>query len=202
MSLTRRLFYSQADARLAATAPIEGRPTTISGYALVWNVLSSDRGGYKVRLRPGSARFANPTHALFHHDFRDVLGNTANGTLRLQPDDYGVRAEIDLPPTSVGRDVAELVRRGDIRGMSFAMVDDPVSDRVTEGGQTIVEAKSFLVDEVTVTAVPAFEEAMVGMKPEPAAPSPVVAVPGYARRIAQCNQLERLRFDLVGLSPH
>ena len=29
--------------------------TTVSGYAIVWNDISTDRGGYAVRLAPNSA---------------------------------------------------------------------------------------------------------------------------------------------------
>lgn len=193
---TRRLFYTNADARLAVAPALDGRPTTLTGYALVWNTLSSDRGGYKVRLRKDSARFAVPTHALFHHDFSAVLGSTGNGTLRLSPDDYGVRAEIDVPDTTLGRDVAELVRRGDVRGMSFAMVDDPVATTVTEGGTKIVDATSFLVDEVTITAVPAFDEATVGVKPAAPPAAPIVA-PSYANRIRHRNRLQLFRFEQI-----
>src|SRR4051812_15470765 len=85
--------------------PTEAPIATLEGYALKWNVLSSDRGGYKVKLLPGSANFATPTLALWHHDFAAPIGNTANGTLRLYPDSEGIRIECDLPDTTTGRDV-------------------------------------------------------------------------------------------------
>jgi hypothetical protein len=196
----RRTIYTGDDARLAVVAA-EGRPATLSGYALVWDVLSTDRGGYVVRLRPGSATFATPTLALWHHEFRDVLGSTANGTLRLMPDNYGVRVEIDLPHTNAGRDVAELVRRGDVSGMSFAMVDDPKSTTTTENGQKVVNAEAFVVDEVSVVANPAFLQAHVGVKdeqPTPAVPL-VPAVPLYAERTKQSLWLQRQRLELYRL---
>lgn len=190
----RRVFFTE-NASVAIAAPIEGKPVTLTGYALVWNVLSSDRGGYKVRLLPGSARFAPVVHALWHHEYRDVLGSTANNTLRITPDDVGVRVEIDLPNTSAGRDVAVLVNRGDVRGMSFAMVDDPTVTRTTENGIAVQNASSYLVDEVTVTAIPAFVESTVGIKPgEP-------EVISYAHRTKQSLQLNRLTLDQYRLPP-
>jgi HK97 family phage prohead protease len=190
-SAKRRTIYT-LDARIALAPPIEGRPVTLSGYAIVWNVLSVDRGGYKVRLLPGSATFATPTHAIFHHDFSQVLGSTANNTLRITPDGYGVKVEIDLPNTTHGRDTAELVRRGDVNGMSFAMVDDPEATETTENGIVIVNAKSFVVDEVTVTAIPAFPQAKVDVR------QPLNPPASYAARNSQSLQLERLNLDMIG----
>src|SRR5690554_4679076 len=107
MENDRRIIFTR-DSQFAVKRE-QGKPTTLTGYALVWNALSDDRGGYRVRLKPDSAKFATPTLALFQHNFRDVIGNTENGTLRIMPDTFGVKVEIDLPDTTTGRDVAELV---------------------------------------------------------------------------------------------
>lgn len=58
------------------------------------------------------------------YEHRDLLGTTENGTVRLSIDDIGLRYEIDLPPTTAGKDVAALVRRGDLRGSSFSFSAD------------------------------------------------------------------------------
>jgi hypothetical protein len=195
----RIIFTAAADARLVfaaaagdGAAPAPDKIGTLAGYALVWNVLSSDRGGFKVRLLPGSARFADPTHALYHHEYTGgPLADTGTGTLRLFPDDVGVRVEIDLPNTTNGRDVAELVRTRRVRGMSFAMVGDPKFRETTEGGQPILEAESYLVDEVTVTAIPAFRQTDIGVKDAAAA--------GYAARTAQAIRLQQFKLDLYRL---
>lgn len=102
-------FFTR-DSRFALK-PADGKPGTLSGYAIVWNALSTDRGGYVVRLRPGSARPAATTFALYNHEYADPLGRLENGTLRIFNDDTGVRVEIDLPDTQAGRDVATLVPR-------------------------------------------------------------------------------------------
>ena len=178
----RQLFT--ADARFAATPAADGRAATLKGYAIVFGVPSSDRGGFRVRINPGAVEFTSPAHALYHHQFAGgPLGDTASGTLRiLPPDQYGIPVEIDVPDTQLGRDVFELVRTSRVRGMSFAMVETPwaeveakdgsvtvgpirgLSDVVTEGGQTIVNVLRFRCDEVTVTAVPAFREAGIRVK--------------------------------------
>ena len=185
-SLNHREIFNR-DARLTLSAATDGKPATLSGYALVWNVLSSDRGGYQVRLLPGSAKFAAQTLALYHHDFQNVLGNTANGSLRIAQDSFGVKVEIDLPNTTAGRDVMELVRGKYVNGMSFAMVDSPQGKTVTENGKTILDASAYTVDEVTITPIPAFAETSIK--------------PGvFSSRTAQALELERLRFSSISLA--
>jgi HK97 family phage prohead protease len=213
---TKRIVYT-TDARLALAkfAAVEGQPekiATLSGYAIVWDVLSSDRGGFKVRLLPGSATFATPTHALYHHDYTHVIGSTANGTLRLYPDETGVRVEIDLPDTTSGRDVEELVEGRYVTGMSFAMIGTPDASEVTEAGQTILNVAKFDCDEVTVTAIPAFTATSIDVKeddvPEDAAagPSQMSAAKkmddeanGKKERNREKRKLEELRLALYRL---
>lgn len=176
MSKPNKRIIFTADARLSVrkfadtTPPATGttakpeKIATISGYAIVWNAVSSDRGGYKVRLMPGSARFTAEAHALFHHDYSKPLGDTTSGTLRILPaDDVGIPVEIDLPDTSYGRDCEELVEGGRVRGMSFAMTTSPTASEVKEGADTILNVTDFLCDEVTVTAIPAFTSTSIGM---------------------------------------
>lgn len=59
--------------------------------------------------------------ALFNHSKDMVLGSTAGGTLRLLEDSRGLRFEVDMPDTALGRDLLTLLRRGDIVGPSFAL---------------------------------------------------------------------------------
>lgn len=191
MGLSRRQIFT-ADSRFAVVPKSDGKPMTLTGYPLVWNVLSTDRGGYVVRLMPGSATFATPTMALLNHSFGNIIGNTENGTLRLKPDDYGVKCEIDLPDTTMGRDTAELVAAKYIKGMSFSMVTTPDGESVTENGKTIFNASSFLVDEVTITGIPSFQDASIDVKQ-----------PGqkFAARERQSLQLEKFKFNMLTLAP-
>jgi HK97 family phage prohead protease len=169
---------------------------------MVWNVLSDDRGGFRVRLLPGSAKFVERSHALFHHSYQSILGAKENGTLRITPDDFGVKVEIDLPDTQTARDVAKLVEDKYVRGMSFSMLFDPKPEFTTksEGGIEIQEVSSFSCDEVTVTAIPSFTETTIGLAGEQdaddksdtaAAPEPVQA----SARVEQTIRLERLRLE-------
>jgi HK97 family phage prohead protease len=176
--------------------------TTLVGYAIVWNVLSTDRGGYAVRLLPASARFTADVLALWNHDSGRVLGSTGNGTLRLVSDEIGVRVEIDLPDTTDGRDAAELVEGRYVRGMSFAWTSTPEAFPTTEAGRDVLNVKSFECDEVTVTAVPAFVQTTVDVTPAAAAAAtPPAAEPEYSRTTAgQAARFGRNRLELLRLT--
>lgn len=91
--------------------------------------------------------------ALVDHDVSKVLGRTGNGTLRLAADDHGLGFEIDLPDTSLARDVRELVRRGDLTGMSFTAAAGEIER--TAGG-VIHRSFSRLID-VSVVTMPAYD---------------------------------------------
>lgn len=207
-ALTKRLAFKSVGTRLAFTRtpadPAKGvkEPTnTLSGYAIVWNELSDDRGCYKVKLAPGSALFATPCFALHNHDFNQVIGNTANKTLRIMPDTYGVKVEIDLPDTTVGNDVAELVEDGYVAGMSFSMAKGFEKYQTDETDDTtVITVQQFTCDEVTVTAIPAFTGTSIDLvTPEepPAPPAADDTDDTDARK--ESARLDRLRLDFAKL---
>ena len=56
----------------------------------------------------------------YNHDSSMPLARTRNGSLRLASDEKGLRFEADLPETTLGNDVRELLRTGTLSGeMSF-----------------------------------------------------------------------------------
>lgn len=147
---------------------VERTVTTLSGYPILWSPeTSSDRGGYVVRIAPGAANFASNTFALYHHDFKDVLGATSNGTLRIgEPDEIGVPIEIDLNmDTTLGRDVYAMVSRGDVAGMSFSMANgfEDYTESTDPSGQAVITCTKFTADEVTITPIPAFANTTIGV---------------------------------------
>ncbi|CUW30071.1 HK97 family phage prohead protease [Streptomyces reticuli] len=117
------------------TSPAEiranGDGMTARGYAYRFNELSHDLGGFRERIAPGAGMASlerNDVIATFNHNVDQVLGRRSSGTLRVGEDEHGGWYEIDLPNTSTGRDLAELLKRGDVKGSSFTF-------RVARGGQ-------------------------------------------------------------------
>lgn len=69
--------------------------------------------------------------ATWNHDRQLLLGRTQAGTLRLMPQADGIYVECDRANTSYANDLAELIARGDVSGMSFQFVT--IADTVTRG---------------------------------------------------------------------
>lgn len=168
---TRYLSVEEmGDAGFSIEARVKGRPT-LKGYAARFNSLSHDLGGFRERLLPGAfdavlEKPRNPVFALFNHDKDHVLGSTGSGTLSLRQDERGLFFEVDLPDTTLGNDLAVLVRRGDVTGASFAFSVNPKDEeRSGEGKSTIrtIRAVSGLFD-VSIVTTPAYPQARVSLR--------------------------------------
>lgn len=134
--------------RTATEVRAEGRK--LVGYAATFGT-ETRVADFNERIAPGafaaSLRSSPDILALVDHDPSRVLARTKSGTLRLSEDSRGLRFEIDMPDTSVGRDVLALATRGDIGGMSFGFT-------VPEGGDNWTgdkrELRSVVLHEISV----------------------------------------------------
>jgi uncharacterized protein len=115
----KRVFEGKIELRAALSGTGPGR---LAGYAAKYNKLSQDLGGFFEKLAPGcfNSVMKDDVCCLRNHNDDNLLGRTFSGTVGLMLDDVGLMYECELPDTTVGRDVAELIRRGDMRGSSFA----------------------------------------------------------------------------------
>lgn len=152
----RRTFKGTVEVRA------EGEQSVAVGYAARFDALSQNLGGFVERIDP---KAFNQTvtqadvRALFNHDANYVLGRSSAGTLRMDVDDDGLRYEIDLPATATGRDLAVLLKRGDISGSSFGfrVLDDEWGE--TEEGYPLRTLKSVALRDVGPVTFPAYTAA-------------------------------------------
>jgi HK97 family phage prohead protease len=126
-----RFFFDTDQIEFDLLTDAESNPTNqVSGYAMKWNTLSHDRGGYRDVFRPGAfgdslySTDSVDVKAYYDHETNKYLARTGNGTLRLSTDEKGLKFSFDLPDTQLGRDVKTLIQRGDIPGMSFGYFPD------------------------------------------------------------------------------
>ena len=163
---------------------IEGRPIVFGVRSVNLTPWSSTRKVYEI-LEPGcisrellakSDVILNLNHS---NKVPDVLGrfrNSDKDTLSLVLRGDGVDCRCDLPKTNNANDTLELMKRGDITGMSFAFEDDwedsenGVSYEKTndiEDGKEVwlrhVKKITALYD-VSIVTNPAYEQTTVGLR--------------------------------------
>jgi HK97 family phage prohead protease len=109
------------------------------------------------------------TRALFNHDPSQILGRSSAGTLRLSVDAVGLRYEIDVPDTQLGRDLSTSIQRGDVTGSSFAFTvreDGAKIERDKQSGTTVRRLVSLNLHDVGPVTVPAFASTTTGVRSE------------------------------------
>lgn len=136
----------------------QGDGMTFVGYAAKFNSRSENLGGFVETIMPGafkrSLRSRNDVKLLVNHDAGRVLASTRAGTLRLTEDSVGLKVEADLPNTTDGRDMAELLRRGDLSSMSFGF--SVIKDSWSQDG-TERSLESVRLFETSIVAFPAYQ---------------------------------------------
>lgn len=114
-------------------APMPGKKMPgMKGYALKFNRLSQNLGGFVERVLPGAVdkSLADGLDVLarYNHDDNYLVARTGSGTMTLGVDSTGLLYDVpELPDTTVGRDLAVMLERGDVSHSSFAfftMEDD------------------------------------------------------------------------------
>ena len=128
------------------------------GYAAIFNS-PSEPLPFIEKIAPGAFRGSlkqrNDIKLLWNHDTGQVLGSTRAGTLSLIEDERGLRVKAQLPNTTLGRDTAELIRRGDVDSMSFGFSVPRNGDSWNSDGteRTLNQVR---LHEVSIVAFPAY----------------------------------------------
>lgn len=153
------------------SAETEGEVSTLYGYIAKWNepsLLICENGRRFVEIiHPGAFAKSlqnNDIHALWNHSYATTIGRNLSGSLTLKEDEVGLYFELIPANTSAGRDVLELVRRGDVSGCSFGAI--AVKDDWTPQGDGTYLHDVYELDllEVTVTPIPAYPQTEVSAR--------------------------------------
>lgn len=152
-----------------------GEATWLGGYAAVFNsetIIQS--AGERWRERIASTAFDEvlgraDVIAAVNHDPKLVLGRNKAGTLKLSVDGIGLRYDVKLPNTTLGRDTIENVRNGNYAGSSFKfrVVEDGLRleqpRHASDLPLVVIERVEDLMDVGPVT-FPAYDETSVGLR--------------------------------------
>lgn len=131
-----------------------------SGYAAVFNS-PSEPLPFIERIAEGaftrSLKSRNEIKMFMNHNTDVVLASTRSKTLRLSEDSKGLLAEAVLPDTTAGRDLAVLMKRGDVHSMSFGFSVPANGDSWSQDGQQRTLNEIRLHEVSIVTGFPAYE---------------------------------------------
>jgi HK97 family phage prohead protease len=146
----------------------EGDGMTFTGYASVFNSPSQDLGGFIEYVAPGafkrSLQSRNEVKLLWNHDSGEPLASLRGGTMQLVEDDRGLKVTAQLPNTTRGRDIAELLRTKVIDSMSFGF--NVIKDTWSRDGQTRT-LDSVRLFEVSIVSFPAYEATTAQVRSQP-----------------------------------
>lgn len=145
----------------------DSESNVIEGYAAVFNSPTDIWGMFTEVIAPGAFADAiasnDDIRALFNHDWNNVLGRTKSRTLRLSEDARGLKFEVDLPNTTLARDLSESLKRGDISQCSFGFV--PTSETWDYELEIPVRTiNSVELHEISVVSIPAYEDTEVSLR--------------------------------------
>lgn len=125
--------------RFAQEAHLEEQSRVLSGKAITFETSSNDLGFWEVIHRGAiTQELINQSDIVFcyNHDTSKVLARSYknSGSLHVYLREDGVYFDFEIPDTTLGHDVYELVKRGDISHCSFAFTisDEPGSQKWTK----------------------------------------------------------------------
>lgn len=156
-----KIVDNKREIRSLATE-VTSNDRVVEGYALKFNSPSKKLFGEFVEVIDPHAFDGvdmSDVRAFFNHDTTRLLGRTTSGTLELTVDEVGLKFRCELPNTSDGNDVLELVKRGDLNECSFGF--SVAEDEWTENpdwsfNRTIYRFASF--EEISFVSFPAYNE--------------------------------------------
>ncbi len=162
---------------------VKGTPIVFGVRSVNLTPWSSTRKVYEV-LEPGciTAELLRQSDVVLNvnHSMKvtDILGRwrSGEGTLKLELKKKGVDSDCDFPHTQTANDTLELIKRGDVSGMSFAFEDDyedtengvsyERTNEIEDGKEVWIRHVKRVVAlyDVSVVTFPAYEQTSVATR--------------------------------------
>lgn len=137
----------------------------IAGYAIKFNTPSTAIPQFveNVSSKALDGVDLSDVLALYNHDYANVLGRVEAGTLSLKIDKIGLFFTLDMPDTTIGHDVYNNIKAGNLRGMSFGFVVAKNGDSWSQIDGTPVRTIQKLesLSEISVVSRPVYKDTSV-----------------------------------------
>ena len=133
----------------------------ISGYALKFNTPSTAAAPFTEYISPHALDGVDLSKvlALYDHKYGNILGRVDAGTLKLKVDKIGLHFELEMPNTSLGKDVYNNVKAGNLSSMSFGFVVANGGDSWKRQGKPVRTINQIAqLNEISVVSVPAYDD--------------------------------------------
>jgi uncharacterized protein len=135
---------------------IEGLAICYDEPAILFNIEGLD---YKEVIAKGALDKTDTSKTFLKYNHSDAImamARTKNGTLHIEQRDDGVYIRAELANTTAGKDLYELIKRGDVDKMSFAFtIKNEVYDSIKRTW-TIYEIDTLY--DVSAVTLPAYEQ--------------------------------------------
>lgn len=165
-----RCYDFSSEHREFAPHLAEENSRMVEGYAIVFDQPSRrlyDKASKKIFTETIDKRAVTKAFLdeqdvkmLFNHSNDKLLARSTfgMGTLQYEIDEYGVKYRFEMPNTTTGNDVLEMIRRGDVFGCSFAFTyaKDGVRDerKNNQNYRTVIQMAS--IDDFSIVVDPAY----------------------------------------------
>ena len=132
-----------------------------------YNTRSEYMGFWEI-LAPGcftkTLQQSRSIRVLIEHDDRKLISRTDNGSLRIVDTPTALEADFDIPNTTEGNDLLEMIRTGLTNGASFGFICMKEDYRLESGEEvrTVLEAR--LLELSVVLSEPAYSASKVFMR--------------------------------------
>lgn len=137
----------------------------IAGYAIKFNTPSTAMAPFIEYIAPTVLDNVDLSDvlALYNHDYANVLGRVDAGTLKLSIDKVGLHFVLDMPDTTVGHDVYNNIKAGNLKGMSFGFSVADGGDSWQQGADSPIRIINQLqtLSEISVVSRPAYDDTSV-----------------------------------------
>lgn len=139
----------------------------IAGYAIKFNTPSTAMAPFIEYVAPTALDNVDLSDvlALYNHDYANVLGRVDAGTLKLSIDKVGLHFVLDMPDTTVGHDVYNNIKAGNLKGMSFGFVVADGGDSWKQGASKPIRTINQLqtLGEISVVSKPAYDDTSINV---------------------------------------
>lgn len=156
-------------AEIRALEPVDSEEMIVEGRAIVYDsptvLYEIDGIKYYEVIAKGALDGADLRDVPFKYNHSDnvmVMARTRNKTLELIPDDKGLLVRAKLANTTAGRDLYELIKRGDIDKMSFAFTVEEDSYNQKTRTRTILKFKK--IWDVSAVDTPAYQDTYISAR--------------------------------------